>query len=228
MYVYTDIEQGSQEWHNLRSWRATASEFDKIITPAKGELSKSALSYMRSLARKYCITDPKDAVDQEKLDKNWSIQWGKQYEPIARDWFREHTGLNIVEVSFVVRGEDDLGPIGCSPDSMIIDANGDYVAGLEIKCPCADTHVEYLLDAKLPNKYKLQVHGGMAVTGLDAWHFVSYFPKLKPLHIIIERDDYTERLSDALDQFAEAYAQEYDKVHALVEWVTDELKGGQK
>jgi len=45
----------------------------------------------------------------------------------------------------------------------------------------------------------------MAVTGLDEYHFFSYFPGLAPLHLIVRRDDYTQKLTDALDRFVIEY-----------------------
>ena len=44
-----DVEQGSKEWHELRSGMPTASGFSKILT-SKGDPSKSMEGYANSLA----------------------------------------------------------------------------------------------------------------------------------------------------------------------------------
>ena len=113
-------------------------------------------------------------------------------------------------------GRGDGAPLGCSPDSLIVNAAGDYIEGLEIKCPQVDTHVKYLMEGVLPDDYKLQVHGSMAVTGLDRWHFVSFFPELPALHLVIERDAFTEKVSAALDQFIIEYAPERQRVLTML------------
>jgi exosortase/archaeosortase len=58
----------------------------------------------------------------------------------------------------------------------------------------------------LPDEHKQQVHGSMAVTGLNSWHFFSFFPGLQPFHLIVHRDAYTNKLSASLDQFLIDYA----------------------
>ena len=44
-----DVEQHSDAWYSLRAGMPTASEFSKIVT-SKGEASKSAAVYARTLA----------------------------------------------------------------------------------------------------------------------------------------------------------------------------------
>ena len=94
--------------------------------------------------------------------------------------------------------------VGCSPDSLIKDG-GEYVAGLELKCPSPYTHAAYIEEGVLPDEYKAQVHGSMAVTGLNQWHFFSFFPGLAPFHLVVHRDDFTDKLTAALDRFITEY-----------------------
>jgi hypothetical protein len=203
MKINKRVEQGSEEWLQLRKGRATASEFSKILTPT-GKISKSAVSYMRKLARECVVDDPLEFMGNKFTD------WGNANEPWARDQFRLETGLDVVEVGFCTR--DDL-LVGCSPDGLIRDPDtGEWIGGLEIKCPSVDKHVEYLMKNELPSDYKMQVHGSMAVTGLPWWYFMSYFPGLNPLILKVERDDFTESVSVALDQFVIDYAEERERV----------------
>lgn len=193
MIIHRDIIQGSEQWHNLRRGRPTASRFSDIITAQKGELSKSAKTYTAELIAD-CFIDPALFA---RLPTMWEER-GVEMEPMARAAFTELTGLALDVVGFITR-DDQV--VGCSPDSLVLGPDGQPISGLELKCPMPKTHVGYVIDGTLPDDYKQQVHGSMAVTGLDSWHFFSFYPGLQPFHIVVQRDEYTQKVSDALDQF---------------------------
>jgi putative phage-type endonuclease len=196
--VIKDLIQGTPEWKSIRKGKPTASRFSDIITATKCELSKSSTGYIRELIGEcFC-------PDWEPWQGNQFMERGKEIEPEAREAFVCETMLDVEEVGFVIA---DDGVCGCSPDGLIVDSAGNYVAGLEIKCPIPKTHIEYVLDGGLPSDYKQQVHGSMAVTGLNEWHFWSYFPGMRHHHVIVKRDEYTEKLSAALAEFVEKYKQ---------------------
>lgn len=198
MKIHQGFLQQSEEWFALRRGRVTASNFKRIITPAKAEYSKQAAGYMRDLlVESFC-------PDYAKFLGTFWTERGTEMEPEARRAFEVHTGLVTEQVAFVT-AEHWQHVVGCSPDSLIKNAAGEYVAGLEIKCPSPFTHAEYIEEGTLPDEYKAQCHGSMAVTGLNEWHFWSYFPGLAPLHLVIRRDDYTQKLTDALDRFVIEY-----------------------
>lgn len=200
MKVYADLIQGTDEWKRIRKGKPTASRFDEIVTTAKGELSKSSREYMRELIGETF------APDFEYFQGNAFTERGNLLEPDARECFKSMTGLNVGQVGFVVA---DDGICGCSPDGLILDAEGVPMAGLEIKCPTPKVHVGYVLDGGLPDKYKQQVHGSMAVTGLTEWHFFSYFPGMRPHHVLVGWDDYTEKLASSLAAFVKEYKSVY-------------------
>lgn len=196
MTIYRDITQGTPEWLAIRKGRPTASRFDEIITPT-GLPSKSAAAYIRELIGEcFC-------PDFQTWGGNAATDRGQELEPSAREAFVNKTGLTLEQVGFVI-GND--GASGCSPDSLVI-VDGVHVAGVEIKCPAPKAHVNYVLDGVLPAIYTPQVHGSMAVTGLSEWHFFSYFPGMKPLHVIVHRDEYTAKVEAALRDFVAKYKQ---------------------
>jgi len=198
-----DCTQGSAMWHEARLGRATASQAANILTPT-GKLSTSATGLIRRLAREQVCADPNER------EPNAAMEWGNMQEPFARDEFRKLTKNRVIEVGFC---QSLIHPaLGCSPDGLIQDAEGPIVAGLEIKCPQIDTHVEYLIDNILPKKYAPQVHWSMAVTGLDVWYFMSYFPNLRSLIVKVERDEYTEKIESAALEFAERYQSEVESI----------------
>lgn len=208
MIIQKDLIQGSEQWFAVRKGRATASEFHKILTPA-GYLSNQAKAYMRKLTRECVCADPQEFMGNKHTER------GEALEPEARDFFAARMGMTLDQVGFIGRG--DGAPLGCSPDSLIVDPNtGEYIGGLEIKCPQVDNHVAYLMDGELPNKYRLQVHGSMVVTGLPFWYFLSYHPELRPLIVKVERDAFTEKVAAGLDQFLIAYAEERERVLSVI------------
>jgi hypothetical protein len=73
--------------------------------------------------------------------------------------------------------------IGDSPDGLLPD---DGI--LEIKCPLARTHLEYIEANKLPSEYRHQVQGHLFVTGLKYCHFVSFVPQMKLFVVPVEPD----------------------------------------
>ena len=92
---------------------------------------------------------------------------------------------------------DEHRNFSCSPDGLVGEDGG-----LEIKCPLIHTHVEYLLDGKLPTKYVQQVQGSMLISGRKWWDFMSYYPGLKPLVVRVERDEkFIAKLKDELNKF---------------------------
>ncbi|MBK1884831.1 YqaJ viral recombinase family protein, partial [Luteolibacter pohnpeiensis] len=197
MTIWEDLIQGSEKWHAARAGRVTASQFKRVLTAAGGKDSSSWKDYALTLTAEIISPEIVPA-----FAGNRHTDRGNELEPRAREYFCQLTGLVVEQVGFITR-ED--GIVGCSPDGLIVHEDS-YVAGLEIKAPAPKTHLEYLLNGTLPDEYKQQVHGSMAVTGLDTWHFFSYCEEvsgkpLRPLHLEVKRDHYTERLSDALDRF---------------------------
>lgn len=205
MKILTDIIQGSTEWHDIRRGKATASRASDIITPAKGELSKSVKKYIASLIAESWYAES-DVPDFETL----AMKRGKELEPIAREAFIAETGAAVSEVGLVIA---DNGVCACSPDGLIKGPDGNFFEGLEIKCPLKDSHAEYVLDGCLPEAYKAQIHWSLAVTGLSRWNFWSFHPKFKPLHIVVERDDYTQKVAAAMEQFSELFREAWAKAN---------------
>jgi len=205
MIIHENLIQGSEEWFQKRKGRATASQAKMILTPT-GRLSASRIKYIWRLAAECVVDDPLEFAGNKYTD------WGNDHEAEARALFEKLRRLTVHEVGFCTR-ED--GVIGFSPDGLIKDSDGidgAWEGGLEIKCPSRDKHVEYVMAGELPSEYKLQVHWSLAASGLNSWWFMSYFPGLAPLIIMVERDEFTETVKDAQDDFLIDYARERENV----------------
>lgn len=196
MKICPDMEQRSEEWFRARAGRPTASQFSRLLTPT-GKDSSQWEGYAIELMAQ-CIRP-----DEIGFEGNFHTDRGNDLEPEAREEFARIMGMSVGQVGFITR-DDEV--IGCSPDGLICGPNEAIIAGLELKCPLAKIHAGYLVEGKLPDIYRPQVHGGMAVTGLDFWYFMSYCPGLAPFIVRVERDAYTAKLSDALDRFLVFYS----------------------
>ena len=185
--ITVDCDQMSEEWFAEKTGKPGASSFDKIVT-TKGEPSKSAKNYLYQLAGESIV-----GIKTETY-QNAIMQRGIELEPSARSLFEMIHDVEVKQVGLCY--PDERKKYLCSPDGLLEDA------GLEIKCPMIHTHVSYLLGGKLPTDYFQQVQGSMAVTGFSHWWFMSYFPRMKPLIIKVERDEgFIKKLKAELDNF---------------------------
>ena len=189
--IYYDIQQGSQEWKDLRSGKATASNFSDVLmdsTKAGYQNYKTRLILERILGK---------SLDDGYTNK--AMQDGNEREPIARMKYEIASGNMVQEVSFVDNKFYKM--VGCSPDGLIGDDGG-----IEIKCGIQKTHYDYLFLTEAPAIYKAQVQGNLMVTGRKWWEFVSFnpdFPEHLQLKIIrcFPDVEYIKKLEVALIAF---------------------------
>jgi hypothetical protein len=96
------------------------------------------------------------------------------------------TGEFVTEVGFY--DHPVINGTGASPDGLV------GVNGLiEIKCPTSQTHLQWVLDNKVPEKHVNQMLWQMACTGRKYCHFVSFDPRMPPelqlFHKVFEPKD---------------------------------------
>lgn len=185
-----DCEQGSDEWIAARLGIPTASEFHKIITAAKGDLSKQARKYAHGLVVEQLLGRPLE----KPPGTLWAMVRGKELEPLA---IQQYSFTNDVEIRRVGLVTTDCGRIGGSPDGLIIGAHG----GLEVKCTLDDSHMGIFIDGP-GDDYKQQVQGNLAVAELEWWDLYAYHPELPPVTIRTYRDEpYITKMRAALTEF---------------------------
>ncbi len=190
MEIITGVEQGSDEWLEMRLGWITASKFKDVIAGGAGKTRKA---YMYQLAA--------EAITDERVDSysNEYMEWGTATEPQARAMYEFDTGNSVDEVSFVKYKHEHK--IGISPDGLIGDDGG-----IEIKCPKTTTQIETFLSGKMPSIHRAQVQGSLWVTGRKWWDFVSFDPRIDGdasyFRVRIERDeDYIAELEEKCLKF---------------------------
>ncbi len=218
------VDQASPEWWEVRRGLPTASEFDRIITPAKGDLSTSADGYMASLIDQTLFPSPN--YFSEYGFTNTAIEDGKAREAESRRWLSLDMGEDIQEVGFCVNEDFTLG---CSPDGLIRlkvedEPAGEWrtfpyyrataESGAELKNPKRATQSEraFAKEKKLPNSCKVQPHGQMIVCGLKTIHWLSYCPPIPSVRIEVSWDSFTDKVAAATKQFVVDYKATLDKM----------------
>jgi putative phage-type endonuclease len=210
-----NMTQRSPEWFAVKNGVFSASEFGPFII--KNDVT-SAKARRKLILEKIKDANPKDAwqlemeaKEEKQFEYNIPVQRGNALEPEARRYYESRTGYKVREVGFVTH---DDGGFGASPDGLIPYMDG-FRHGLEIKCPMPEKHLAYLLEGTLPEEYKFQVHGSMAVTGLDRWDFLSYCPGEASLLIEVRRDAFTEQLLIGLKSLVQEKREIKARLHKL-------------
>lgn len=137
---------------------------------------------------------------------SFATERGNYLEPAARIEFENQTGLDVREVGFAMH--PDLNLVGASPDGLVSDDGGPAGSPMEIKCQLPQNHLWTLRENKLPNDYRAQVHGQMAICGASHGWFCAYCPPYPSVILKIPRSDYTDNLFKCLTEFQDIYVEE--------------------
>lgn len=164
--IFTELEQGSDEWLQARCGIPTASMFWKLLTPtlkvADNDTSRGAL---------HTLAAERITGVVEYVHPTFDMLRGHEDEPIARDLYRQHHAP-VEEVGFILRDEGDYR-VGYSPDGLVGDDGL-----IEIKSRKPHVHVKTILAGKPPAENLAQLHTGLWVTGRKWIDYVSISPGL--------------------------------------------------
>lgn len=163
--IHHTVDQGSQEWHNLRSVIPTASNFDRLITPAKWDPTKGETRRNFQLE---LLANRIFGLSEGEQFSSSAMEHGREWEPIARAAYEFERGVEIQDGGFFT---DDNQRYGASPDGLIGDDGL-----IEFKNPQdPKVHLAALLDLleydTKPTDWTATVTKGADVTGLlrDHW-----------------------------------------------------------
>lgn len=181
---FHDIQQGTDEWFNLRKGKLTASRFADLFA------SKTTAAYNKVILQ--CVYE---RLTNERPDdfKSAYMERGNEMEYHAVELYQEMTFKRIKNGGFFEFTEW----IGASPDGLIDDDGL-----LQIKSPAWNTHLDYLINKKIPKEYETQVQGEMLCTGRKYCDLMFFHPNLKPVIHRIERNE--NIIADILNKCDEA------------------------
>jgi hypothetical protein len=169
--LWHNVQQGSDEWNQLRCGKATASNFGCFMAndgkafgdPAKRYALQIAIERIRGVKAEVGFT-------------NDHTERGNEQEPIARAMYEDENFVNVSNGGFF-----DCGLFGDSPDGLVGDDGL-----IEIKSVIASTHYSTLKRDSFDPAYRWQLAGHLDCTNRQWVDFVSYcseFPEDKQLLI---------------------------------------------
>ena len=165
--------QRSPEWYQARLGRLTAS----CAAEAFAAIKSGEAASRRNL-RMRLVLERLTGVSQENGYHSSDMDRGIELEAAAYAAYEAHTGILVEPIGFVAH--DEL-LAGCSPDGLTADGL------IEIKCPKASTHLNYLLGG-LPLEYRTQITMSLWLTGAQWGDFVSFHPDFpEPLRLKVTR-----------------------------------------
>jgi len=119
------IKQGTDEWHNARLAKVTASRLSAVMAKTKSGYSATRKNYMMELICQ------KLSGQREESYTNTAMQRGNDLEPIARGAYEADKGVFVDEVGLILHpAEIDFA---ASPDGLVGN-DGLVEQGLEYKC----------------------------------------------------------------------------------------------
>jgi len=203
-----DLEQRSQEWHQERCGKVTASRIADVMATTKNGWSAARKKYKDDLIAERLSGKP-------IIRRVASMEGRSELEPAARVAYEVYTDNVITEVGFIPH--PSLLNAGASPDGEVSDD------GLvEIKCLDVGTHVDLIKSGIIDNSYLYQMQFQMACTGRVWCDFFAYQPlmpeELKFFRKRIERDDHAiERIENTVKDFLAEIQLEIDQLMMLAD-----------
>jgi putative phage-type endonuclease len=196
-----DFRQGSEEWLVARAGKVTASRMGDVIAKIKSGEAAARRDYRAQIVAEILTGQP-----QESTYMNDEMRWGLEYEPIAASAYELHIGEMVDAVGLVQH--PTIERAAASPDRLV-GAEG----VLEIKCPKTATHLQYLLDDRVPPTYEPQMAFQLACTGRAWCDFVSYDPRLpERMRLFVKRLSRDEARIAALEADVRAFLLEVDRM----------------
>lgn len=207
MQVITEetIEQRTDEWHQQRLGKVTASRVADATAKIKTGWGAARGAYLIQLVVERLTGEPSPRFTSA------AMEWGTEMEPLARDAYSLFKGYPVGTAGFV--DHPAILMAGASPDGYVGDD------GLvEVKCPNTATHLDTLLGEPIDPKYLKQMQWQMACTGRKWCDFVSYEPRLPvELQLYVTRVVRDDAMIAELEKDVRVFLTEVEaKIEALV------------
>lgn len=200
--------QGTQEWHQERLGRATASRVADIIARTKSGYSASRANYAAQLVIERLTGQVSDTYT------NAAMQHGIDTEPNARAAYEFRYDVSVEQVGFIPHPR--IAMSGASPDGQI---GNDGL--LEIKCPNSATHIEALLTEIVPEKYVTQIQWQLACTGRKWADYLSFDPRMpEAMRMFVKRIPRDDAMIAGLEKDVAAFLAE---INATIQKLSDKF-----
>lgn len=201
MEIYKEIEQGSQDWFDLRLGSIGGSSIASVVAGGQG---KTRTQLLYRLAGEIL-----SGVKYESYS-NPHMERGLEQESEARDVYAMVKEIEVEQVGLVKESaHKHFSPDGLIPNGI-----------LEIKCTIPSVHIETILHNEIPAAYRRQCAWGLHICQRGYVDFVSYSPLITDNPILIIRRGRDEKLIRELDEGADKFISELAQVVRKVKEAT--------
>lgn len=182
-FTVVDALQRSPAWVTARLGKLTSSRaVDMLSEPRSGTAETAGRRHLRvQLALERVTGRPQDADYVSR-----AMQQGIDREPRAREAYELLTGHLVTQTGFLA---STTHAAGASLDGHV----GDVEGLVELKCPLAATHLEYLQTGVVPLAYQKQLVHLFWITGARWCDWLSFHPEfpagLQVKLVRVVRDD---------------------------------------
>lgn len=205
-------EQGSAAWLAERAGKVTASRMADVMATIKTGEAASRANYRAELVAQRLTGQVESGFT------NAAMQWGTDQEPFARAAYEILRNAIVEEVGFIPHPTIMMS--GASPDGLV---GTDGM--VEIKCPNTATHIAFLLDGKIPQKYQLQMAWQMACCRRQWVDYASFDPRMPEyLRLKVVRYTAEEAGIPALETAVKQFISEVDATVAALEKISIETE----
>jgi len=160
MIYHYDIQQGTDEWHEIKKGKMSASHAQAI-----GNNGKGLDTYIYQLATELFSQAERDNYTNKDMER------GNELEPIARQLYEKVNNVKVIQVGFVEMNKY----AGCSPDGLV---GEDGL--LEIKCPNDVNYFKFLIgESKTDPGWEWQIQMQLLITERKWCDLLYYNPNFK-------------------------------------------------
>jgi len=170
------MKQRTTEWFEARKTRLTASDLYDAIKVTSGGCDTSVSI---KLAKKKANIVAADTINYNAIP---ALKWGTMFEPMAtRCYSQKMNDIAIHDFGLICATDNEH--FGASPDGI-----NELGIMLEIKCP----YSRKIVDGVIPDKYKMQIQGQLAVCKLKECDYIEcIFKSLETAEEYLELEDGT-------------------------------------
>ena len=201
--VVHEVEQGSDEWHEIRCGLLTASAVSALVTPTLKLANND-----KTRQHVYEIAAQRISKYTEPTYYNDAMMRGHVDEVNARDLYSERVAP-VCETGIITR---DIGGavIGFSPDGCgVFDP-----FGIEVKSRIQKYQIQTIATNEVPKEHILQIQTGLLVTGWEYMDYISYSGGLPMWTIRCEPiEEYQEAIKEAAIEFERQVQEIIDTYH---------------
>ena len=194
---HPNVEQGSDEWLQLRCGLLTASEMKLILTPS---LQVASNEKTRTHAYELAFQRITNYVEPQYISD--AMLRGQEDEIYARQAYAEHFAP-VTETGFITN--DKWGfTIGYSPDGLVGDDGL-----IECKSRCGKYQVQTIACDAVPDEYEMQLQTALLVTERQWIDFISYCGGLP---VFVKRVEPDLEIQEAIIAAATGFQERVDDI----------------